>query len=71
MPGKKFMNGLVWTRPDERDQFDELFANHIDVHMEMMDDKTLWIGLRRAGIDDEVHVTISAAGKLAITAHEA
>ena len=41
------------------------------VHFEMMDDKTLWIGLRPNGTDDEVHVTVSANGRLSVQAHEA
>ena len=69
---KYFLGGLCYTRPeDDGETFDELIADHCDVHMEMMDDKTLWIGIRRAGIPEEVHVTISAKGNLAVVVNEA
>lgn len=68
---QKFVGGRVYTRPDYRGQFDELIATRCDVHMEMMDDNTLWIALRPKGRKDEVHVTVSARGKLKITAFDA
>ena len=69
---RQFMTGLVYTRPeDDGITFDELIGSHVDVHMEMMDDRTLWIGIRRAGIKDEVHVTVSAKGNLAVKVQEA
>jgi len=51
-------------RPDERGNFDELLAKGISVHMEMMDDKTLWIGLDKG--ERHARVVISAKGPLRI-----
>ena len=68
---QRFMAGLVYTRPDDAGAFDELIADHIDVHMEMMNDKTLWIGIRRAGFKDEVHVTVTANSNLSVNVNEA
>lgn len=65
------LGGKVSLRPDDRGEFDELFVSKCDVHMEMMSDNTLWISLRPKGCKDEVHVTISARGKLRIAAIEA
>lgn len=69
---KTLMGGLVYTRlEDDGGEFDELFADHCDVHMEMMDGKTLWIGIRRTGIEDEVHVTITSRSALSVEVNEA
>lgn len=43
----------------------------VDVHFEMMDDRTLWIGLSFPGRDEEVHVTVTANGDLSVLVHEA
>jgi hypothetical protein len=69
--GQRFLGGKVTTSLDSRGEFDELFADAPHVHMEMMDDKVLWIGLTYKGEDDEVHITISARGKLTINVHRA
>lgn len=51
-------------RPDERGKFDELLAVGVHVHMEMLDDKTLWIGLDKGR--RHARVVISANGPLRI-----
>lgn len=68
---KTWVDGKIFTRPDEAGAFDELIASGVFVHMEMMDDKTLWIGLAFPDRKEEVHVTIKAAGKLSVIANEA
>jgi hypothetical protein len=68
---KTWVDGKIFTRPDEAGAFDELVAAGPFVHMEMMDDKTLWIGLAFPDRKEEVHVTISAASKLSVIANEA
>jgi hypothetical protein len=64
-------NGLAEVRFDEKGKFDELCIDGCNVHFEMMDDKTLWIGIRPLGRDEEVHVTVSAKGNLSVIANEA
>lgn len=51
-------------RLDDRGRFDELFASGAHVHMEMLDDKTLWIGLDKG--PRHARVVISAKSPLAI-----
>lgn len=69
---KRFIDGKIFTRPEPSGAFDELIAKAADVHMEMMDDSTLWIGLSYDGVQEEVHVTISVPrGKLNIAVHSA
>lgn len=72
---KHLLGGKVRVRPDSRGEFDELIVSDdvglASVHFEMMDDKTLWIALCPNGTDEEVHVTVSARGKLSVAAHEA
>ena len=61
-------------RPDDRGEFDELMlydaSGECIVHFEMMDDNQLWIGLSLPGTEDEIHVNISARGKLKIMVRE-
>lgn len=71
MNGEVFLGGKVSTRPDPSGQFDELFASDCDIHIEMMDDNTFWMAIRPKGCEEEVHVTVSARGKLKVSAHEA
>jgi len=72
---KDLLGGKIVLRPDDRGEFDELLLMEGDdcrVHMEMMSDDTLWIGIYpKDEKNDCVHVTISANGKLRIVAHEA
>lgn len=71
MSDKKFIIDGVEVRYDSDGAFDELCCEKTDVHFEMMDDKTLWIGLSFPGRKEEVHVTVSAAGRLSVSAHPA
>ena len=62
---------LCTLRPADDGSFDELLAYCVNVYFEMMDDKTVWIGLY--SLKDEnliAHVTVSAAGKLKINVND-
>ena len=68
----RFIDAKIFTRPDDTTgAFDELIAAGPFVHMEMMSDNTLWIGLSFPDRKEEVHVTVSARGKLSVIANEA
>ena len=76
MNSKTFLlNGKIELRPGPEGEFDELLTAEgvrCAVHFEMMDDKTLWIGLYLNGHPhDCVHVRVSSRGKLKIIAEEA
>lgn len=76
MPERQFLlNGAVEVRMDDDGKFDELVIQEdcaSSVHFEMMDDNTLWIGLYPLGPKGNcVHVTVSARGKLSVSAFEA
>lgn len=60
----------VELRKDDRGEFDELIANNCMFHAEMMSDNQLWIGISDA--KDEVlwMMTVTAKGKLSITAEQ-
>lgn len=65
------LNGKVTLRPCDNGDFDVLFCENCSISMEMMDDNLLWIGIRFADEQYEVHVTVSARGALSVVAHEA
>ena len=71
MGEKKFLARRVEVRFDDDGKFDELCTDACGIHFEMMDNKTLWIGLTIPGQDDEVHVTVSSRGNLSVSAFEA
>lgn len=37
--------GAVTVRKDDKGNFDELFGHGVDIHMEMMSDSTMWVGI--------------------------
>ena len=54
----------IELRPDERGDFDEVVADRAKVHIEMMDDKTLWMSIRSG--KKEYHIWVSAKSTLRI-----
>lgn len=68
------LKGKIKLRPGPEGEFDELLTAegvHCAVHLEMMNDKTLWIGLYMGEGKDCVHVYVKSRGKLKIIADEA
>lgn len=58
---------LCRQRPDADGSFDELFADGVHVHFEMMSDKQLWIGLSKGpNARQFAHVVVTAKGNLHI-----
>lgn len=58
---------LCTLRPDDDGSFDELLADGVNVHFEMMSDKQLWIGLSKSlNAKQLAHVVITARGNLHI-----
>jgi hypothetical protein len=80
MSEQSFLGGKVVLRPDEGGGFDELLLMEGDecrVHMEMMDDNNLWIGIYPKGEEygegkngRSFRVSIGARDKLRILAEE-
>jgi hypothetical protein len=56
-------------RPDDRGKFDELVGGPCMVHFEMLDGNLLWISLEKDP-NTRVVVTVSAKGKLTVTADD-
>lgn len=71
MSKEMLANGKAEVRFDDRGEFDELCIKSASVHLEMMDDTTLWIGFDIPGEEYPVHVWVSARGKLRIKAMDA
>lgn len=72
----ELLDGNIILRPDEEGRFDELLMmadNNCLVHAEMMDDKTLWIGLEPEGYEGRRRVVMWISvkkGKLEVSAEE-
>jgi hypothetical protein len=54
----------IEIRNDEKGEFDELVAASASVHIEMMSDKSVWIGIEDGG--QSYAVWISSKKKLAV-----
>lgn len=68
-PGQREVNllgGKVVLRTDDTGEFDELLLMDDDkcrIHMEMMNDGCLWMGIHPKGEKDRVVVWVNAKGK--------
>ena len=68
----KFLaNGAVEVRFDERGEFDELCIKSAMVHLEMMDDRTLWIGFYIPGREYPIRVWVKSKNRLSINCYNA
>lgn len=69
--GSSFLDSRIWTRPEPNGTFDELFASACDIHIEMMDSNEFWMAIRYPDQENEVHVAVSAMGKLRVAVNAA
>lgn len=61
---------VVLRRGDDAGRFDELVAKGVDLHIEMMDDDTMWMSIQAPNAVGNVTVLVIAKSDLSVSVTE-